>query len=477
MFKSIKTFNYLYYTLIGLFVLAVVALRYVIIYQANLPLLPDEAQYWGWSKHLDWGYYSKPPMIAYLIHISTNIFGDTTFGVRAMSNFLHFMTAIMIYFCCLEVAKKQIVALVSSTIYLTLPAVSFSALIISTDVPLLFCWAGAFLFWLKWQNTNKNYHLLFIAFFISLGLLAKYAMIYFPLCISLYAIFDKDTRKALKNKYTLYALLIILVGFLPNLIWNINHHFITFKHTVDNANIDGSNHFNIFNLVEFLLSQVAMIGPILLSFYVIIFFSYKLNKNAVFFSAPIFALMSLESLFSRANANWAAPAYIAIVITLSIYLFLHYRRLFYVNLLLNVMAMVFLYYTIEFSPIYNKMKLYGLASSYIKETIINKNNNYPILADERKMTASLFYAFNNTGKEIYAWKNDWLPPANYFEMNYQFDPLKTDKIYYVTKLKNRYILYSYQYVNLIERLELPSNLHKKDTFYIYELSGYKYKTL
>ncbi|MBF8261431.1 MAG: conserved membrane protein of unknown function, partial [candidate division NC10 bacterium] len=48
----------------------------------RLDLAPDEAHYWTWSKRLDWSYYSKGPMVAYLIALSTRLGGDTDFYVR-----------------------------------------------------------------------------------------------------------------------------------------------------------------------------------------------------------------------------------------------------------------------------------------------------------------------------------------------------------------------------------------------------------
>ena len=46
---------------------ALTALRLAALFATPLELYPDEAQYWLWSRTLDWGYYSKPPMIAWLI--------------------------------------------------------------------------------------------------------------------------------------------------------------------------------------------------------------------------------------------------------------------------------------------------------------------------------------------------------------------------------------------------------------------------
>src|ERR1700733_12582303 len=41
-----------------------------------IDLSGDEAQYWDWSRHLDLSYYSKGPLIAYLIRASCSLFGE-----------------------------------------------------------------------------------------------------------------------------------------------------------------------------------------------------------------------------------------------------------------------------------------------------------------------------------------------------------------------------------------------------------------
>src|SRR5436189_6466417 len=41
-----------------------------------LDLAPDEAHYWDWSRHLDWSYYSKGPLVAYLIRLSVMVTGS-----------------------------------------------------------------------------------------------------------------------------------------------------------------------------------------------------------------------------------------------------------------------------------------------------------------------------------------------------------------------------------------------------------------
>src|SRR5262244_3752851 len=62
--------------LAGLLILSVTALHLVYL-AGNCPLdlAPDEAHYWDWSRHLDWSYYSKGPLVAWLIRLSCSLFG------------------------------------------------------------------------------------------------------------------------------------------------------------------------------------------------------------------------------------------------------------------------------------------------------------------------------------------------------------------------------------------------------------------
>src|SRR5437879_11150880 len=73
--------------------LVVLALLY-----AGIGLMPDEAQYWTWSKALSYGYYSKPPAIAWQIAAGCKLFGDSEFGVRFFGAVLSFFLSLSIYF-------------------------------------------------------------------------------------------------------------------------------------------------------------------------------------------------------------------------------------------------------------------------------------------------------------------------------------------------------------------------------------------
>src|ERR1700730_16314224 len=73
-----------------------------LILYAGIGLGPDEAQYWTWSQALDWGYYSKPPGVAWQIWLGTTLFGQTEWGVRSFSVFLAIFQALGVYFLALR---------------------------------------------------------------------------------------------------------------------------------------------------------------------------------------------------------------------------------------------------------------------------------------------------------------------------------------------------------------------------------------
>jgi 4-amino-4-deoxy-L-arabinose transferase-like glycosyltransferase len=81
-------------TLVLVGVLTVV--RVAALFITPLELYPDEAQYWLWSRHLDFGYFSKPPVIAWLIWATTRIGGDGEAWLRIGSPLINAATALVI---------------------------------------------------------------------------------------------------------------------------------------------------------------------------------------------------------------------------------------------------------------------------------------------------------------------------------------------------------------------------------------------
>jgi len=269
-----------------------------------LGLHGDEAQYWAWSKDLDWGYFTKPPLIAWVIWVTTSIFGDAEWAVRLSSPAQFVFDARTGFW--------------SALIYLLMPALWLSSGIVSTDVPLLLCWSIALNAWLHIRIRPSWPRIIQLGFAIGMGLLSKYAMLFFLPALALTCLYDEKTRQGLISPKGLIAAAIAVIIFLPNILWNFAHNFATVTHTADNANLKTGNiPFHPLELVQFWAEQFVVFGPITFGLLVVaLVFSLrkKLDQPAVWiavFSLSPLVIISIQALLSRANANWAVTAYVA----------------------------------------------------------------------------------------------------------------------------------------------------------------------
>ena len=60
-------------------------LNLLYVWKCPLDLCGDEAHYWEWARHIDICYYSKGPVVAYLIWLATHIGGDSPFAIRTVA--------------------------------------------------------------------------------------------------------------------------------------------------------------------------------------------------------------------------------------------------------------------------------------------------------------------------------------------------------------------------------------------------------
>ena len=131
--KNPKAYFQLLFFLIVIFLLRIFLWIY-----ADLDLGFDEAQYWTWSKNLEWGYYSKPPFLAWLINSFTSICGNSEICIRISSPILHTISAFFIALTAFNFSKKYSTGFIAASIWILVPGISLSSGFISTDVPLLF---------------------------------------------------------------------------------------------------------------------------------------------------------------------------------------------------------------------------------------------------------------------------------------------------------------------------------------------------
>lgn len=316
---------------LALITLGVVLARLAVVWLTPLDLFYDEAQYWFWGQNLAFGYFSKPPLVAFLIAASTAICGDSEACIRSAAPLFHGVTTMLVFGLGTALYGAR-VGFFSGLAYLVAIAVSASSLLISTDVPLLLCWVGGLWAFARYVEMPSLKLALLFGLAIAVGLNAKYAMIYFPLCALIFLGATKSVRPLLARVDFWIGIGVGLLGFIPNLIWNIQNDFITFSHTGENISGDGFS-LNPLSFLEFVGTQFGIVGPIIFAAYGVILFkgwrsaTPTRDRMLIAFSAPILIILGLQAFQSSANYNWAATAFPALtVFTTAVLMELQHQR-------------------------------------------------------------------------------------------------------------------------------------------------------
>jgi 4-amino-4-deoxy-L-arabinose transferase-like glycosyltransferase len=275
-------------------------------------LYPEEAQYWFWAKHLAFGYYSKPPLVAWLIALTTAAFGDGELAIRLSAPLLTAGAAIFVYAIGARLYDRRIGAW-SAIAYASLPGASVAAWVISTDAPLLLFWAAALYAFVRAREGGGRRWWLAAGIAAGLGLLSKYAMAYWLLSAVGFVVLVPSERRHVRP--LLAAVGVALLVSSPNLWWNWNNDFVSYRHTADNAELS-TRLFHPSQALDFVAVQFAVFGPLFFAGLLLLAVRRRAlaeprARLLAVFALPTLAMMLCVSCLSRAHANWAAPAYVS----------------------------------------------------------------------------------------------------------------------------------------------------------------------
>ena len=384
-------------------VVAITAARLVWLATQPADLYPDEAQYWFWAKHLAWGYYSKPPLVAWLIALSTGLFGDGEFAVRLSAPLLHAGTALLVYLIAARLYQPRI-GFWSALAYATLPGVSVSGFIMSTDAPLMLCWAAALYAFIRAREDNGWRWWIVVGIAAGFGLLAKYAMAYWLVSALGFVVLVRAERRHLPGLAV--AIAVALALYSPNLWWNWGNGFVSYLHTRDNAGI-GGRLFHPGAFLEFAGSQFGVFGPLFLAGLIVIMLRPRALADQrarllAAFALPTLAFMLVVSLLSRAEPNWAAPAYVSATVLVVVWALQRgWRAAVLFSIALNAATAIILftgYQTLtalgvelpeHYDPLHRLRGWHQLGSQV--GTFLARHPGFRLFADDRELVATLIY--------------------------------------------------------------------------------------
>jgi 4-amino-4-deoxy-L-arabinose transferase-like glycosyltransferase len=410
---------------------ALTVIRLVGLKFSAVDLFFDEAQYWSWAQHPEFGYFSKPPLLAWLIAGSEHICGSSEACVRAPAPVLYLLIGLISYFIARRLYDERTAFWSGLSIALA-TGVVFSARIISTDVPLLLFWSLALWAYVELLDRPNWRWSILLGLAVGLGMLAKYAMVYFYIGVALTAVFDQRARRLLTTRLFWVSVLIALIVLIPNFMWIASHDFVTFRHTSDNIHGNGPG-FRPFEGLSFLLSQFGVIGPI--TFGVFLVALVKLMRRRfqpadhimIAFAIPPLALITAAAIITHYNANWAATAAISVTIVATAILVRESRLgLIYATIGIGLFVQTLFLVSDAYAP---KISLPFLAKGDVYQRTVGwknlaeavksaavQNGTQSIVADQRAVIAELLYYLRDANLPIYAWRSQAVP-ADQFDMD------------------------------------------------------------
>ena len=256
----------------------------------------DESYYWLYSKHLAWGFFDHPPMIAFMIHLG-DLISHSELGVRLFVVLLSGLTMAMIMNELNE--KKDLVFL--SVFMLSFPLVHthIGGFLALPDTPLVFF---TLLFYLAYRRFSEKPNLKLALLLAVVAAAMIYSKYHAFLVLGLIVL---SNLKLLKNKYFWVILAGALVLLLPHVLWQFDNHFPTFKYHLH----DRSKPFQLKYFFDNILNQLIMAGPLtgVLVFYSLRKFRAGQDpfKRAVLFSiVGFYALFFILSFWNRIEAHW-----------------------------------------------------------------------------------------------------------------------------------------------------------------------------
>jgi len=492
------------------FVFTVTWLRVGGLFLSEVNLGPDETQYWYWSLNPAFGYFSKPPMIAWLIHASTTLFGHGEWAVRLFSPLLHAGSAIWLYFSAAFCFGRR-AALWAGSGWLLIPGVAFSSALFTTDVPLLFFWSGALYVWLRLVIIKPGQHGevslglgLILGLMLGAGFLSKYAMIYFPIAMAASLATIPALRHARAILGSAISLAVMALVALPNILWNMRNGLQTVEHTAANAAWDRSL-FNPVAFLEFFLAQFGVFGPVLFSAFILILgmrihhqvrrgrFFTGINAIApdrrpvgnatatlIWFALTPLLIVCIQAFISRAHANWAAAAYPAMTLLATFWL-LHWRCAITLKLnhaLTGILSLALAIGLLSF-PLIDFLGLSGA----IKRVrgwpeqgafVAFHAGTYPtIMADDRELTGELLYYADLAERGVVAFNSNSRIDSTY-EANNPYTGRQPEPILFVSLEKDApgagavFETVSLVATNTVDRGKSPPR-----TLYLYRLEGFR----
>ena len=303
--------------------LAILTIHLLIFYIVNqfLNPHPDMLDHWVWSRFLSLSYYEHPPMIAWLIRGITLIGGQTETALEVGSQLVTLFIIVLVYAGTFRLYGRD-AALITLLILCGMPYFTLGSIFLHITQPFLIFWTQALFLLVRYHRHPETKWLLLIGVAAGFGALSKYIMLLFYIGLFLHLLIYRNTRRELLNPWLYFAGIVSLLIFVPVIIWNAQHDWISFRWQLEKGT-SGADFGQ--NTLAFTVGHLFLFSPLwaMLGITGIWWLRDRLREAnhaesviAVVSIFPLlfFTLMSLKGTIS--DPHWANLAYLGFAILL-----------------------------------------------------------------------------------------------------------------------------------------------------------------
>jgi dolichol-phosphate mannosyltransferase len=198
-----------------------------LVYLGSVELLPEEAYYWNYSRHLDIGYLDHPPMVAWLIRVGTAAFGQSQFGVRVGAVCCGVITSVFTYRLTRNLFGETS-ALLALVLAQALPFFFLSGLLMTPDAPLTAAWAASLYYLERALVAGRSEAWWGVGLALGIGALSKYSIgLLVPVTLA-FMLWDRKSRRWWWRWEPYLASLLAFAVFSPVILWNAQHEWASF---------------------------------------------------------------------------------------------------------------------------------------------------------------------------------------------------------------------------------------------------------
>ncbi len=294
-------------------------------FAAAVPLVPDEAYYWTWSRQLAGGYFDHPPVIAWLIAGGTALLGDTPLGVRLLPNVAGTLATAAIAWTA-DVLAAPRAARFALLAFAVMPVAAVGMILATPDAPLLFgiawtlcCVTHALSYPARSATATRWWIGAGLA--IGVAMASKFTAVLVPVGLSLTILVVPALRPRLREPGPWLAVVVASLVMVPVLLWNASHDWIAFRFQLGHGLGSGAKESLVQRELNLVGGQALLVTPILFGLLLgaLVRAVREEPRRRALAGVALFCLAFFVFSATRKNveANWPAIAWVPAVMLLA----------------------------------------------------------------------------------------------------------------------------------------------------------------